>query len=80
MSKSDITPVNEDFLASVPINGFDKEGGSQYVLELPFKWLSQQLKNGGKLKHSDVMSQINVTEEGIIIFVKDKHQRPKEDS
>ena len=67
--------MGDKFLAQVPINGFKLEGGSQHALSLDFKWLSRQLKNGGVINHNEVMSQINVTEDGLVIFVRDKTEK-----
>jgi hypothetical protein len=65
--------MSNEYLAQVPINGFELEQGSQVGLELKFAWLQRQLKLGGKLKHNETMSQINIKEDGVVIFVKEKN-------
>ena len=64
--------MSNEFLSQTPINGFPLEKGSQHALKLDFKWLSRQLKNGGVMKHNEIMSQINITEDCIMLYVKDK--------
>lgn len=69
--------MTDKFLAQVPINGFELEGGAQHCLNLDFKWLSRELKKGKAMKHEEIMSQINITEDGLVIYVKNKKQQQK---
>ena len=74
----DYSPVDDKFLVSVPVNNFAKEKGAKACLDLDFKWLSRQLKNGNVMSHSEIISQINLREDGITLFVSDKNTKPKE--
>lgn len=62
--------MTNNYIAQVPINGYELEQGSQVGLELTFAWLSRQLKLGGKLRHNEMISQINIKEDGVVLFVK----------
>jgi hypothetical protein len=63
---------SEEYLAQVPVNGYELESGSQTGLTLPLKWLQQQLKAGKVMQHDETISQINIKEGEIILFVKER--------
>lgn len=60
-----------NYLAQVPINGFELERGSYGGLELTYEWLQGQLQLGGIMVENEVISQVNVTDESIILFIKE---------
>ena len=59
------------FLSQVALGDFEHEDGGK-GLTLTYKWLTEQLTLGGVMKDNEVISQVNVANEGIVLFVKEK--------
>ena len=60
------------FLSQVALGDFEHEDGSDRGLALTYKWLTEQLTLGGVMQDNEVISQVNVANEGIVLFVKEK--------
>lgn len=60
-----------EYLAQVPTNGFPFQKGGEGC-ELTFEWLEEQLKKGEVLKDTEIISQVNVTENSIILYTSNK--------
>jgi len=60
-----------EYLTQVPVNNFPLQKGGEGC-ELTFEWLEEQLKKGEVLKDNEIISQVNVTENSIILYTSNK--------